>query len=151
MKRNRRSRRSAFTLLEVLLVVAILALLAAFVVPNIFGAKGEADKALAETAVGRNGPIANALNRYRFHMGTYPDTDDGLAALFERPSGIDDDDERWKGPYLQGSPEELVDPWQNEFNYRSPGEFHEDAYDLWSSGPDGEEGTDDDVKNWRET
>ena len=149
MKRNRESRRSAFTLLEVLLVVGILALLAAFVVPNLIGVSDEAKVGLAKTATGRNGPLAGALKKYRFDIGAYPDTDEGLAALFERPRSIDDEDERWKGPYLEGTPEELRDPWTHEYQYRSPGEFNEESYDLWSLGKN-EKDDEDDIKNWRE-
>ena len=149
MRRNRESRRSAFTLLEVLLVVGILALLAAFVVPNLIQVGDEAKIGLAESAVGRNGPIAGALKKYRFDLGVYPDSDEGLAALFERPRSIDDDDARWKGPYLEGTPDELRDPWGREYQYRSPGEFNETSFDLWSTGPD-EKDDDDDIKNWRE-
>ena len=149
MKRNREYRRSAFTLLEVLLVVGILALLAAFVVPNLIQVGDEAKIGLAESAIGRNGPIAGAIKKYRFDLGVYPDTDEGLAALFERPRSIDDDDPRWKGPYLEGTPEELRDPWTREYQYRSPGEFNETSFDLWSTGPL-EKDDDDDIKNWRE-
>jgi general secretion pathway protein G len=150
MKRKASSRRSAFTLLEILLVVAILALLAALVAPSLWRMGDQARVDIAKSEVGRNGNISRALKKYRIDVGAFPDTDEGLEALFERPNSIDDDDERWKGPYLEGTPEELRDPWGNEFNYKSPGEFHEDAFDLWSNGPDGKEGTDDDVKNWLE-
>ncbi|MHC4063539.1 MAG: type II secretion system protein GspG, partial [Planctomycetota bacterium] len=63
---------------------------------------------------------------------------------------IDDEDPRWKGPYLDMDPEDLKDPWGNEFQYRSPGEFNEESFDLWSLGEDRKDGTDDDIKNWRE-
>ena len=143
MKTNRKSRRSAFTLLEVLLVVGILALLAAFVVPNLIGISDQAKEGLAKSAVGRNGPIAGAIKRYRSDLGVYPDDDEGLAALFERPRSIDDDDERWKGPYLEGTPEELRDPWDREYQYKSPGDFNESSFDLWSMGRDEREDDDD--------
>ena len=43
---------------------------------------------------------------------------------------------------------------ETPFEYRSPGEIHEEGYDLWSRGPDGldDEGNEgsDDVKNWIE-
>lgn len=149
MERKRTARRGAFTLLEVLLVVGILALLAAFVVPNLIGVSDQAKVCLAQAAVGRNGAIAGALKKYRFDLGVYPDTDEGLEALYERPSSIDDDDERWKGPYLEGTPEELKDPWGHEYQYRCPGEFNEDSFDLWSLGLV-EKDDDDDIKNWRE-
>ncbi|MCP4245446.1 MAG: type II secretion system major pseudopilin GspG [bacterium] len=148
-QRKYRSKRGGFTLLEVLLVVGILALLAAFVVPNLIRTSDEAKIGIAKTYVGRNGNIARALNKYRLDVGVYPDTDEGLEALYERPNSIDDDDERWKGPYMEGTPEELRDPWLREFQYRSPGEFNEEGFDLWSLGPL-EKDDEDDIKNWRE-
>ena len=85
-------------------------------------------------------------------MGKFPDTDEGLAALYQSKKEVDD--ERYKGPYLEGAFEELKDPWGNAYEYRSPGEFNEEEYDLWSWGPnvedeDGKEGSDD-IKNWIE-
>jgi general secretion pathway protein G len=148
--RTRRARRSAFTLLEILIVVGILALLAAFVVPSLIRSGDEAKKELARAAVGRNGRIADALKKYKLYSGTYPETDDGLEALYKRPSHIDEDSEKWRGPYLEGNPEELLDPWQNQFVYECPGKFNEDSYDLSSPGPDGKEDTEDDIKNWTE-
>jgi general secretion pathway protein G len=149
MQRARRKRK-AFTLLEILLVVGILALLAAFVVPNIMQSGKQAKIGIATAAVKGNGPISQALEKYQFDVGVYPETDEGLKALFELPSSIDEEDNKWKGPYLKGDPEELKDPWGNEYQYKSPGDVNEDGFDLWSNGPDAKEGTDDDIKNWRE-
>jgi general secretion pathway protein G len=138
--------------LEILLVVGILALLAAFVVPNIMRSGLKAKINLAEAAIGGNGPIAQKLDEFMFDVGRYPDTDEGLKALFEIPSSIDEEEEGeiWKGPYLKGRPEDLKDPWKHEYEYKCPGDVNEDGYDLWSNGPDGKEGTDDDIKNWHE-
>lgn len=152
MRRKTCRRRSAFTLMEVLLVAGILALLAAFAIPKLFEKAQEAKIKIAMASILRNGPIAKSLESYKWDIGKYPDTDEGLMGLFENRSGRDD--EHYKGPYLDGEYEELLDPWSNPFEYRSPGEVHEEGYDLWSRGPDGEddggqEGSDD-VKNWIE-
>ena len=149
--RQRRARRSAFTLMEVLLVAGILALLAAFAIPKLFDKAQEAKVKLAQAAIGRNGPVAKAVENYKWDVGKYPESDEGLEALFRNPGG---DDEKWKGPYLDGQFEELKDPWDNPFEFRSPGEVNEDGYDLYSCGPDGKddggkEGSDD-IKNWIE-
>lgn len=153
MRRKVQPRRgSGFTLVEVLLVAGILALLAAFAIPRLFSQAQQARIDLAKAAVGRNGPIAKALGAYKWDVGQFPETDEGLAALFApREKG---DSERYKGPYLEGTYEELLDPWRNPYDYRSPGEVNEEGYDLWSRGPDGKddggkEGSDD-IKNWIE-
>ena len=42
--------------------------------------------------------------------------------------------------------EELpTDPWGNDFMYRFPGDRSKDGFDLFSNGPDGKAGTEDDV------
>lgn len=150
MRQVNRRKRSAFTLMEVLLVAGILALLAAFAIPKLFETATAARIDLAKAAIGPNGPIANALDRYRYDMGRYPETDEGLAYLLRPKQEVDD--ERYKGPYLGN--DKLEDPWSNPFEYRSPGDVHEDGFDLWSRGPDtedneGREGSDD-IKNWIE-
>ena len=152
MRRRSRQRRSGFTLIEVMLVAGILALLAAFAIPRLFSQARQAVVKLAMAGVGRNGPIAKALKGYQWDMGQFPDTDEGLAALFQAKDSVDD--ERYTGPYLEGAFEELADPWGSPFEYRCPGDVNEDSYDLWSTGPDkkddgGKEGSDD-VKNWIE-
>ncbi len=150
MRLETRRRRSAFTLMEVLLVAGILALLAAFAVPALFRTAREAEIKLAKAAVGTAGPISQALERYKYNMGRYPDTDEGLDMLIQSKDEVDD--ERYEGPYLQN--DRIEDPWHNPFEYRSPGDVHEDGFDLWSRGPDGEDNDgkedSDDIKNWFE-
>ncbi len=152
MRHNRKRNRRGFTLIEVLLVAGILAVLAAFAVPNLMGQARNAQIKIAKAAVGRNGPIAKGLKSYKFDMGNFPDTDETLEVLFQKKNEVDD--ERYSGPYMDGTFEELLDAWGKPYNYRSPGEVNEDGYDLWSAGPDGinDEGQSgsDDVKNWIE-
>ena len=138
--RKNRSRKG-FTLLEVLMVVAIIGLLAAFVVPQLFGARDKAKVDLTKALI-KSG-INGTLDRYKLDMGQYPGEDeDGLMALVEPP---DDEEEleNWGGPYIKA--EDLVDAWGNELIYMFPADVNEGGYDLSSAGPDEEEGTDDDI------
>ena len=80
---------------------------------------------------------------FRFNVGRYPKT---LNELLEAPKA-EAEAAKWKGPYVTDS-EALKDPWKHELRFRFPGKHNETKYDLWSTGPDGADGTDDDVTNW---
>lgn len=136
-------RRSGFTLIEVLLVVFIIALLAAFVVPNFLTTQEQAQKSLAQSLVGSNGPVATGMSLFRMAMGQYPKE---LSELVQKPDG--DEAAKWGGPYINNV-SDLKDPWGKELHYKYPGTRNEGSYDLWSAGPDGQDGTDDDIGNWR--
>ena len=124
-------------------VVGIIALLAAFVVPSFSNTQAEANKKLTKSAVDGNGPIATALELYHMDMGAYPKE---LKELTDKPEG--DDAGKWKGPYLK-DPTKLKDAWGNDIQYRFPGQFKdENNFDLWSKGPNGTDGDDDDITNW---
>ncbi len=143
-RRNRKSRK-AFTLLEILLVVGLLALLAAFVVPAVTTQGERAKVGLAKAAVGPNSPLSTNINMFKFDTGQWPEE---LKYLVEKP---DDDDiaEKWGGPYIE-SLKGLEDPWGNEYEFEAPGQHNVSKYDLYSVGPDGADGTEDDVNNWED-
>lgn len=132
IKRNRR--RGGFTLLEILVVVGIIALLAAFVVPNFINVGAAQEKKLAEAAVANSGPISSAIDTFRMDLGRYPES---LEELTKKP---DDEEEakKWNGPYLKDAAD-LKDPWGREYQYKSPGDVNTETYDLWSTGPKGDD------------
>ncbi len=140
---NRNRRRSGFTLLEILVVVAIIALLAAFVVPSLIGVQSKQEIKLTQTAVSSAGPISMAVDTFRLDVGRYPKE---LAELSNKP---DDEEEgkKWNGPYIK-DPTKLKDAWSREIKYECPGKVNETSYDLWSTGPNGQEGDDDDIANY---
>lgn len=143
---KKKVRRGGFTLLEVLLVVVILGILAAAVVPNFIGTEDLAKRKMAASQVAAGGALGNAIKLYRTNMGKYPET---LADLTKVP---DDEAERAKyGSTPLIEPGSLKDPWGNEYQYKCPGDFNKDSYDLYSFGKDGVEGgegDDADIGNW---
>lgn len=131
-----RTRRCAFTLVEMLLVVTIIGILAALVIPRIVGRSEQARITAAQTDI-RAG-IKTALDAFEVDNGFYPKS---LQDLLQQPSNA----KNWRGPYLDNLP---VDPWGNAYVYYYPGKHNPNSYDLLSVGPDGKEGTDDDIGNW---
>jgi general secretion pathway protein G len=142
MKKIGSKNQRGFTLIELMIVIIIIGLLAALVGPKLFGKVGTAKLKAAKAQIELFGTALDAL---RLDVGRYPTSDEGLKALREKPSGM----ENWKGPYL---PKEIPnDPWGRPYVYKSPGENGE--YDLLSYGLDGApggEGENEDVVSWKD-
>jgi general secretion pathway protein G len=131
-----------FTLIELMVVVIILGILAALVVPKMVGREKEAKQKAAFIQIEL---LGTALDYFALQVGRYPTTSEGLKALVEKPSGV----ENWKGPYLKKI-EIPRDSWHNDYHYESPGKYGD--YDLYSYGADnaeGGEGNDQDIVSWR--
>ncbi len=122
-----------------MLVVVIIAVLVSMVMPRLAGRSQQTRLIAAETDIESN--IALTLDLFDLDIGRYPTTEEGLSALLDY-SGKDV--ERWNGPYIKKVPK---DPWGKDYIYKFPG-THNNDYDLYSAGPNGVEGDDDDIKNW---
>jgi general secretion pathway protein G len=133
--------REGFTLVEILLVVIIIGILAAIVVPRLAGKTQRARMGAAKMTIQS---VATSLESFELDLGRYPTTEEGIEALIVRPSGLATEDE-WHGPYLKELP---LDAWNRPLIYKFPSDRGVD-YDLVSVGPDGQEGTEDDVRNVR--
>ena len=88
-----------------------------------------------------------ALDIYKLDNGVFPTMEQGVEALIARPSG--GALPNWKGPYL-APPIIRVDPWGHPYIYKFPGTKSLNGYDLYSPGPDGIDGDDDDIGNWQQ-
>jgi len=119
----------AFTLLELLVVVLIIGLLASYVGPKYFAQVGKSEVTLARAQIEA---YSKALDNFRLDTGRFPTTEEGLAALQQRPSSA----ERWNGPYLKK--DVVADPWGHAYVYRSPGAKSD--YEIVSYGKDGQPG-----------
>ena len=107
---------------------------------------------LVLSATGRGGParvskaqvqarksmdaLSIALGRYRFHLGDYPTTAEGLEAL----AAITPQKTGWFGPYTTKI---VKDPWGHDYVYERRAEGGHPV--LYSRGPDGRMGTTDDI------
>jgi len=139
----RRRGRPGFTLLELVVVIIVLGLLAGLVAPQIIGRLSDAKSTTARTQIEL---LSVALDAYRLDNGAYPTTDQGLAALRDKPTRSPVPS-NWRGPYLRKAVP--LDPWGRGYVYRAPGTQNRAAFDLESLGRDGKsggEGEDADVR-----
>ena len=132
--------RRGFTLIEIMVVVIILATLASTVIITMSKKPEEAKVTKAKSDIGT---FETVLETFRLEMGRYPTEEEGLQALVKEPESEDAD--RWKGPYIKRV---IKDPWGNPYVYKCPGDHNTNGYDLFSFGPDGQSGGDDDIDNW---
>lgn len=143
-KKCKRRRRGGFTLVEVLLVLVILVIIGSLAITAYGPIQRKANVNAAKAQIKL---FENSLRFYRTDMNDYPLTQQGLVALRQPPGDLSDPN-KWQGPYLE---EDIpADPWGNPFQYEYPGQNSEDKPDIWSWGPDGANGTEDDVGNWSE-
>ena len=129
-----------FSLIELIVVLVILGLLATVVGPRVMDRLGKGKAEIAKLQIDQ---LEGALGLFRFDVGRYPTTAEGLQVLIAT-SGV----QNWSGPYLdkRSLPK---DPWGREYQYRAPGQFGD--FDLWSWGADGTQGGEDDnadVASW---
>ncbi|MEZ6048504.1 MAG: type II secretion system major pseudopilin GspG [Planctomycetaceae bacterium] len=118
--------------------------MATMVGPRILGTRDKADIDAAFTQI-KN--IKSSLDLYQFHMKTYPSTEVGMGVLVEEPEEDAEgagNTKNWTGPYMEEVP---ADPWGNDYQYEY--EAGEKSPKIWSYGPDGEDGTDDDITSWK--
>lgn len=127
-----------FTLVEIMIVLALVTMLAGFAGVKLMGKlkQGRRDGAKIELA-----QFQQALDSYFLQFNMYPDSGQGLQALIKKPSG-GKVPENYPEEGFYGKKEIPKDPFGNEYNYECQDNQH---YKIWSNGPDGQSGTEDDV------
>ncbi|WP_310736627.1 type II secretion system major pseudopilin GspG [Pseudoalteromonas sp. SR44-5] len=134
------NKQAGFSLLEVMVVLVIIGMIMSIVAPNIMGQQEEAalDKAHLDIQ-----QLEDAMSLYKLKNKAYLTTEQGLEGLVTKTS-VEPVPKRFpEGGFISKLPE---DPWGNPYQLISPGEVGK--FDLFSMGPDGEVGTDDDIGNW---
>ncbi len=122
--------RKAFSLIEIMIVIIIIGLLAGLVLPNLLG---QGEQAKRKIVCIQMKSIKDALKSFKMQNGTYPTTEEGIAALVTNP-----DPEKYKsfpdGGFLDGK--KPLDPWSNPYIYTND----DGKIEIISLGADGKEG-----------
>ena len=134
----------AMTLIEIMVVVAIMGMIAAVVAKTVMDKLQKAKVDIAKTEISE---YVGALQFFYLDNDFYPSTSQGLKALIEKPTTGQIPKKYPPNGYLENAT--LLDPWNNEYQYFSPGAVKE--FDIISFGRDGREGGegfDADIKSW---
>ena len=126
-------------------MLILLAAFALLVGPQVLKAVEKGRVNVANTQISS---LKMILNTYKLENGGYPVTEQGLAALYDKPSAPPVP-ENWDGPYLENPIRS--DPWNHPYIYVCPGQHNRQGYDLSSYGADGAEGgtgVNADITNW---
>lgn len=137
------TRSTAFTLIEIVITLTIIAILAS---GSIYLLKGQIDSAKDTRVDSDLQAIGLALQSYESRALRMPTTEQGLKALVEKPT-IEPIPENYRA-FMEEMPK---DPWGQEYKYRFPAQKSKKPYDVWSVGADGQDGTEDDMGNWKKT
>lgn len=133
---------SGFSLLEMVIVLGIIAV----IIGGAIGVMGRVGEGAKRTRVsGDFNSIGAALRQYQTLNGRFPTTQQGLDALVNKPSG-EPRAKRW----VKLADQVPLDPWQNEYGYKFPGSTDPTMFEIISKGPDGIEGTDDDISSQKD-
>ncbi len=139
-----RIRDSGWTFLETLIVIAIVLILTSSVG---FMAIQYLDKARVATARSQIDSFCIALESYYIDCGRYPSNEQGLAALWQKPT-VEPVSNNWSGPYMYKKVPK--DPWGYDYEYLVPGQ-NGLPYSIRAFGADGREGgegKDADITSW---
>ena len=141
---DRRDAEAGWTFVETLIVVGIILVLSSSVG---FAAFRYLDQAKQATARNQVEVFSVAITSYFLDTASYPTPEQGLEALWQKPT-IEPVPANWSGPYLTKPVPE--DPWGRPYDYLVP-DPNGLPFGIRSLGADqteGGEGNDADVTSW---
>jgi general secretion pathway protein G len=131
---KRRLNEKGMTLLEIMVVITIIGIVMSIVGVAVMK---QLEKSKKDAACLQIRNFEEALDHYKLEKGTYPSTEEGLAALIQAG--------KLKGKAVP------KDPWGRDYIYIYPGVNNQDGPDIMSYGADGREGgtgDGEDLTNW---
>ena len=157
-------RKHPFTLIEILVSVAIIAILAGMLIGGLNYASRRADTAKTQSQLEE---LQLAFDAFKHDNGYFPISTSAADVQFFLNTSATPDvfslrlggsnypfEKRGGKPYFEmqvsSTPAPVLDTWDQAIRYQCPGTHNPQSYDLWSYGPDRQDGTDDDLTNWKQ-
>lgn len=143
------SARAGFTLLEVMIVIVIILAILGLVTVNLMGARDKANKGVVQMKLAS---LKSALEQFNLDFNRYPaEEGEGLEALWNIEVIPEEERSKWRtGGYMKEATPR--DDWGSDWMYRmsapdesASGGVAGTPYQIWSIGPDKQEGTADDI------
>ncbi|MDC7220186.1 MAG: type II secretion system major pseudopilin GspG [Spirochaetales bacterium] len=141
-----KAKEEGWTFIETLIVIGIVIILTGSI--SFMGMK-YLEKAKVVSAKTEIQALSMALESYYLDNGAYPSEDQGLEALWEKPT-LSPVPDSWDGPYV--SKNDFFDPWQTDYVYQNPGEY-DLPFTISSYGSDAYPGGEDkasDINSWED-
>lgn len=145
-----------FTMIELLVVMAIIGVLIGLLMPAVGGARRAAKRNRARAEINQlETAWKSFFNDYRFLPNGITEMDSGAVSILRGDAGTDND----RGiPYVEFRSAATVfeDPWESPYRVdlddgNPPNTAGGDRHvSVWSVGPDGISGTEDDINSWGE-
>lgn len=136
---TKRAHSQGFTLLEIVIVLGIIAV----ILGGSIAVVGKlTDGAKLQRVTSDFNVIKSAVNTYKLNAGTFPSTSQGLQALVTRPTSTPAP-KNW----TKLADSVFIDPWENPYLYAYPGKIDPTTFEIISKGPDGQQGTEDDLSS----
>ena len=139
----RKTSRLGFTLMEMLIVLSIIALLMSMVIFQVTSMSAGAEKTKVRADLFA---FKEMLAAYQLDNGVLPTTEQGLKALWSRPTA-DPVPPHWHAQLDS----ETLDPWGHSYQYLNPSTHNPDKYDVFSLGPDGKSDSPNIIGNWSDS
>lgn len=136
-KQRKRYVRYGFTMVELMAILIIIGLLATVVATKVVS---KVEQGRIITTKANLKILSSAVKQFRMDTGRFPSEELGLLELIEQPTDVIN----WEpGGYLDTT-ELPLDGWNHDFKYELYPESGKE-FAIRSFGPDGEEGTEDDL------
>ena len=139
LKQKKRDK-GGFTLIELIIVIVIIAILVMVAMPDFQSTLGNSKVATTQENVKI---IGDATLKYYSEMGRLPEGAENITGLRDALTEKQTRNGQTYGPWLKKNAK-ITDAWDHEYIV-SVEDANSGDFDIYSVGPDGEDGSDDDI------